>query len=448
MMSMSRAPRLFSFALSTLPLVAPLALAACSSAPQDDASFQDDGLTSARRRPKPPVDAGTDAQDSGTDATDAAPPTPAYPAFTPDVARLVSRGGRVLTTPRLQVVTFAGDPLARDIEAFASRLGASSYWQQATSEYGVGPMQALPPIRLSEAPPAAVDDADFRTWLASKLAGSRPAFGAPDAQTIYAVFYPAGTKVTIGTQLTGCVNSGGYHWDTTVGSGSTATDVAYVVMPRCSLLGNLTGTDVLTSVASHELAEAVTDPLSQTSPAYFAIDDAHFAFGDYYEPEIGDLCVQDRYLVAKPADIGYTVQRLWSNASAAAGHHPCVPQQSTYFVAQPVLVDSATVAGYYGTATTRVVTVPLNRSKTIDLQLFSDAPMAAWSVVPYDVATVRGSGGAELTFSLDRSTGTNGDVLHLTITRTKAAARGFSEAMIWSRSADGTESNFVPFIVD
>jgi hypothetical protein len=154
--------------------------------------------------------------------------------------------------------------------------------------------------------------------------------------------------------------------------------------------------------------------------------------------------VQDKYLVARPADIGYAVQRLWSNASAAAGHHPCVPAPALYFIAQPVLPDSATVTGNYGTKATRAVTVPLGKSKTVPLELSSDGPSAPWTVTVYDVATVRGDG-AELAFTLDRTQGRNGDTLALTIRRTTPAARGFSEAMIWSQL--GTESNFVPFIV-
>jgi hypothetical protein len=360
-----------------------------------------------------------------------------------DAPSLVSRGGPVLSSPKLQVVTFAGDPLADTIEDFASRLGASSYWREATSEYGVGAMEMLPPIRLTEVPAAHVDDADVRAWLAQHLVDGDPDFGAPDASTIYALFYPATTTITIGTQLTGCVNSGGYHWDTTVSDG---TDVPYVVMPRCASLGDLQGLDVLTSPASHELAEAATDPLSRSNPAYFAMDDAHFAFADYYEAEIGDLCVQDRYLTATPDDVGYAVQRLWSNASAAAGHHPCVPAPPVYFNAQPVLPSDVTVAKSDGsTGTTRGVVVPLGRSATIELRLFSDAPTAhPWSITAYDVATVRGPG-AELSFSLDQAQGSNGDVVRLTITRTKTAARGFSEAMLWSQ-LDG-QSSFWPFVV-
>ena len=58
---------------------------------------------------------------------------------------------------------------------------------------------------------------------------------------------------------------------------------------------------------------------------------------------------------------------------------------------------------------------------------------------------VQDSTNLPVAFTLDRAQGTNGDVVKLTIRRTKAAARGISEAMIWSQL--NGESNFWPFIV-
>jgi hypothetical protein len=138
------------------------------------------------------------------------------------------------------------------------------------------------------------------------------------------------------------------------------------------------------------------------------------------------------------------VQRTWSNASALAGHHPCVPAPAVYFTAAPVLTDDVTVPDDGQMTTTRGVDLRVGQSKTIALQLFSDAAKAPWTVTVYDVATVRGTGGAELSFAMDRTTGQNGDVLHVTITRIKPGPRGFSELMIWSSLAG--ESNFWPVI--
>jgi hypothetical protein len=68
--------------------------------------------------------------------------------------------------------------------------------------------------------------------------------------------------------------------------------------PNCTgCLGNLSVLDALTSTSSHELCEAITDPVPGTG----WYDDAN--------GEIGDICAwQTRKLGA------YTVQLEWSNA--------------------------------------------------------------------------------------------------------------------------------------
>jgi len=76
---------------------------------------------------------------------------------------------------------------------------------------------------------------------------------------------------------------------------------AVVPYPNCSgCLGTLRPLDALTSVCSHELAEAITDPV----PGQGWYDDAN--------GEIGDICAwQNKTLGA------YEVQLLWSNRAKA-----------------------------------------------------------------------------------------------------------------------------------
>jgi len=417
-------------------IVAPIGAAACSGAE----SVSSPEIEEAQRRKDAGADAhvdahvDADAHDAIADARDAI----AYPAFTPDVPQVMTYGGPVLRAPKIVAVTFAGDPQASLIERFVANLGASQYWSATTSEYGVGAMQALAPIRLNEAAPAAVEDAQHRAWLAAKF--GRAPFGTPDPNTIYAVFYPSGTQVTIGSVLTGCVNSGGYHWDMDAGG----TRIPYAVMPRCAALGNLQGFDVLTSVASHEFVEAATDPFSQTKPAYRRVDDDHFVWQWFYLDEVGDLCVQNRYLNVRPSDVGFLVQRTWSNAALRAYHNPCVPFSGIYFNAAPVLSDAITVSDGDRTLVTKGVRVPVGQSRTIAIDLFSDAPAPDWSVSVFDVAALRG-GPAELALSLDRTSGHDGDTLHLTVTALAASPRGFSAFLL--QSSYGGTSTFWPGLV-
>ena len=76
---------------------------------------------------------------------------------------------------------------------------------------------------------------------------------------------------------------------------------AVVPYPNCAgCLGNLGPLDALTSVCSHELAEAITDPV----PGQGWYNDTN--------GEIGDICAwQNKKLGA------YEVQLLWSNRAQA-----------------------------------------------------------------------------------------------------------------------------------
>src|SRR5262249_25427179 len=139
--------------------------------------------------------------------------------------------------------------------------------------------------------------------------------------------------------------------------------------------------------------------------------------------EVGDYC---EYLdVAYQRDVGpYQVQRTWSNAAAKAGHDPCVPAPDgeIYVAAAPVLPDSISIQGFNGNVTTKGVTIPVGMSKTIDVKLYSDAPLTSdfFRVDAFDLTSFFGASPPDLTFSWDRTWGRNGDTLHLTITRMHA----------------------------
>jgi hypothetical protein len=122
----------------------------------------------------------------------------------------------------------------------------------------------------------------------------------------------------------------------------------------------------------------------------------------------------------------FWVHRTRSNASAAAGHDPCVPALTTPYVEaitnlQEILVSDDTYP-------TRGVKVPIGQSVTVEVDLYSDARSADWTVNTIDVAHAFEHQQPELTFSFDKTTGNNADKLNLTITRLRAASQyGFSE---------------------
>jgi hypothetical protein len=214
-------------------------------------------------------------------------------------------------------------------------------------------------------------------------------------------------------------------------------------MPRCDTYAELTGMEALSFATSHELIEGSTDPLIYSSPAYDHVDDDHFAWSYVFMNEAGDLCAAAQVLSTKPDDLGFLVQRTWSNNSVKAGHHPCVPTSAApYFNSAPVFPDTLTFTTNQGqlSVTTKGVRIPVGESRTVDVQLFSDAPVGDWQVMAIDWAGFRTGQNQELAFSFDRASGNNGDTLHLTIQSLVPSADGFSPFLIQSRS--GNEVNF------
>lgn len=389
----------------------------------------------------------TNQSDGGGPVVDAG-----YPAITVDAPQVVSIGGPVLTAPKVQPIYFQGFDYATQVTDFTSKLGASTYWA-ALAEYKVGKLVADAPIALTSADPApaSITDAEIQSWLKSRWDGNHPEFGAaPDPSTIYAIFYPSSTTIYLSSGFTpdggapdgggfgsqaSCQTFGGYHGDVIVGT----ADIPYAVLPECPTFGSYTGADVSTSTASHELSEASTDPLPTTNPAYDQTDDDHLAWMFFLGGgEVGDMCAQFPESFYVPKDLGYLVQRNWSNASAKAGHDPCQPADATpsYFNTMPVLTDAIAVRG----TTTKGVDVPVGTSKTIQLDLFSDGPTSGpWTVDAK--AYTRGGPTTAVTFSLDKTSGQNGDKLNLTVTSAAAITTKSQTATLVITSTSGVREN-------
>ncbi|HEY2365626.1 MAG TPA: hypothetical protein VGH87_04530, partial [Polyangiaceae bacterium] len=288
-------------------------------------------------------------------------------------------GGPVLAQPSVVPVFFANDAEQPAIETFLNALSRSSYWTQATSEYGVGALAIGASVVTSNAAPPAITSADVERWLVAQR------FVSPDR--VYAVFYPAETTIVNDDGEVSCARFGGYHGEARNANGES---VVYVAMPRCATFGDLRGLDALTSALSHELVEAATDPLVRTKPAYAAVDAAHMVWNLMPLGEIGDLCSYDSRSYDRLVG-SFMVQRVWSNASAKAGHDPCVPApDGPYLRAVPVLTD--TVPLVYGgrEVTTRGVSVPIGESRTIDVRLEADGPTDDWTVTATDATTPDG----------------------------------------------------------
>lgn len=141
---------------------------------------------------------------------------------------------------------------------------------------------------------SSVQDSAIQKMLQNQIS-SNSAFPQPSPNTLYFVYFPPGVKVIQGGAGS-CTAFCGYHNDVN-------GEIFYAAMPYpgCSgCVGGLQPIDALTSTSSHELCEAITDPI----PGKGWYDDTN--------GEIGDICAW------KTKTIGnFTVQLEWSNKANA-----------------------------------------------------------------------------------------------------------------------------------
>jgi hypothetical protein len=351
--------------------------------------------------------------DSSTDA--AVGPMAAAP-------QVVNLGGTVLTAPKVQLIVYAEDPLATDADNMVTELTQTTTWHEQTAEYGVGPLTKLPTIQIAGTPPATLDDdgngtTPFEQTLINNTTGGSPAWGTADSSTIYAFVLPSGTNITSGGNC--CTDFYGYHYEAPI---SSTMSIPYAIICNCtSPQGDpLTPLQNVTTTISHELAESATDPFSDTSPAYAESDDADFIWTVATGGEVADMCEYNADSNYTPPGSTYMVQRSWSNAAATAGTNPCVPvpMPALYFESVPVLPDAITLDYYGQTVQSQGVSIPIGSSKTIDVRLSSTAPTSGpWTVTAYDLNyyLTGDTTTANTVLTLDTTSGSNGDVLHLTI---------------------------------
>jgi hypothetical protein len=350
---------------------------------------------------------------SGDDSTskDAGPEAAVdagYPGPHPAPPQVRNQQGPILAMLRVVPIFFANDAYQSQVEDFLAKLAASPYWGATTAEYGVGAMTVAPSIVVTDSPPQSIDLPGIETFVTKEW--------DQNTNDVLAVFYPSSTTIGDPRFGTSCTDFNGFHYQ-----GITNTQIVYAVIPRCASAGALTGFDAISASLSHELVEAATDPFLDTSAAWAFPDVDHLVWSYVPGAEVADMCDLEPSSF-QPIVGSYFAQRSWSNASALAGHDPCVPVLAQpYFAAAPLLTAKQDITFQSQVMTTNGVEIPVGQTKTIEVQLFSDAPTSDWNVDAIDVKDPSG-----FTFSWDRQTGNNGDTLHLTITRTLASSSEFA----------------------
>jgi hypothetical protein len=250
-------------------------------------------------------------------------PTVERAAAAPETGVLSYYGGKVLPSVRIQAIYWGNsgsyqaqlDPFLQSV-AGNGFLGWLGEYDTASQNVGGG-SRAASFVDTTAPSGATVDDSQIRSELVSLIdAGSVP---APDTNTLYMFFFPSGVNVSLGGQGSSCSTFCGYH-DTLV---SGTTETYYAVLPDPATCGgscdNQNGDyfEDLTSVTTHELTEAVTDPEvgiaienSSDGGAYPTFPNA-WAAGNGGS-EIGDLCAWKQGTYG-----GYNVQLEWSDVANA-----------------------------------------------------------------------------------------------------------------------------------
>jgi hypothetical protein len=229
---------------------------------------------------------------------------PGRPAKVP-AAQLTYRGGPLLTSVQVFSVFWGAawqDPaqqsLVQGLTGFLQFVVSSAYVDQLseynTPELAIGRGRYTGAATIADpAPASSVSDSAIQQMLERQVA--RKSLPAATPNSLYCVCLPSGVTVVSGNERS-CQVFCGYHDRSPAG-------LYYAVLPYpdcAGCLGGLGPLDALTSVASHELAEAITDPV----PGQGWYDDSN--------GEIGDVCAWQNKKLGS-----YVVQTLWSNRAKA-----------------------------------------------------------------------------------------------------------------------------------
>ena len=217
-------------------------------------------------------------------------------------------------TPQL---TYRNGPLMTAVEVFTIFWGAA--WNAAAQKAVVGQVNAFFDFVLTSplidqlgeynvgtrkighgrrtgtatistpAPSTSVTDTAIRSFLQQQI--SKRTVPKVTANTLYFIYTPPGVRVVMGGSAS-CQAFCGYHNHI-----SGKTFYAVMPYPGCTgCTGGITVLDALSSIGSHELCEAITDPI----PGQGWYDDAN--------GEVGDICAWQTKKIG-----AYTVQLEWSN---------------------------------------------------------------------------------------------------------------------------------------
>jgi hypothetical protein len=257
--------------------------------------------------------------------------------------------------------------------AFADALPSSAWWQSFSGEYGIGVSNSS--AHLTGAPIvqdvtlAALEDYVSIT-LGYPLDGGADAgtvgdAGIPlDGTNIFIVYLPPGRATIPGGFC-------GFHTPYPSVKSSIGDNVAVIVDSCLRLFPGQTDPAMTTNDASHEIAEAATDPLLNAwrlpAPSPFSPPtQSAWMWASSAVFEVGDFCEGARW-VDPGSNTEY--QRIFSASAAADGGDPCLPA-----LGQPYFSVSSD-ADWHAVSPGGSVDIPITG--------WSTGPVADWNINPH-----------------------------------------------------------------
>jgi hypothetical protein len=274
-------------------------------------------------------------------------------------------GNPILADVQLVTITFEGYPFQTNVEALGDFIVTSPWFQEIGRDYGIDAGTHIGKYRFSDydaGATATLSDANVESFIQGKI--SSAALPTPNAETLFMVYFPASITISNGAFGSSCTNFDGYHKADT----AVTPSFAYAVINDCSP-GTSDELPEIEMTASHELAEAATDPFPNPlgKPAYQIRDLTSPWLASQIIAEIGDVCEGQRIQVDGP-DAGYTLQQIWSTSAAAANQAPCIPADP----ARPYFGITVSPAS--------VQTSAAGSTVTFNVTGWSSGPFPAWEI--------------------------------------------------------------------
>jgi hypothetical protein len=332
-------------------------------------------------------------------APDATPPIDAAVGFqtaahTP-MPTVIKHSGKVIAHPVLVTITYADDTFSPMWKTLGDQIVTSTWLTTVGTEYGVGTGSHAGMYSIGPAP-ASIDGTTIQSTIQAKITdGTLPAPDASGDQHIYVLYVPR--KVTLGNDLQ---NIYGYH---AMGT-AKGVNIAYAAI--LDPTWNTNEVPGITSTVAHELIEAATDPYDPPNDGWYTdppLPDPWWLIMG----EVGDLCDGEKLITSGD----FQVQRSWSNAAAAAGKNPCIPEDpddSWYDVS----ADPTTMP-----------TIPAGGSATFTLTGWSTSQIADWSLqaLTADYSDLKDT---DMTPTFSATTINNGKTVTLTLHAPAGATSG------------------------